>query len=136
MVWLSMILSFFVYPFYSIWKTIVSSFKDKTKFSVYGMEDHTYVMNFSVLFGKYFVVFSSIINTAIVAFIIKVFAKPPLWLFVLTTFSAFLTFYWIYSGIIYFLELLYYISSNTRKILQKIDNLDKETKRQDKEIVH
>ncbi|MDT7906995.1 MAG: hypothetical protein RRA63_02965 [Candidatus Calescibacterium sp.] len=100
------------------------------------MEDHTYVMNFSVLFGKYFVVFSSIINTAIVAFIIKVFGKPPLWLFVLTTFSAFLTFYWIYSGIIYFLELLYYISSNTRKILQKIDNLDKETKRQDKEIVH
>jgi hypothetical protein len=131
-----MIFSLFVYPFYSIWKTLLSSFKDKAKFSVYGMEDHTYIMSFSVLFGKYFVVFSSILNTAGLTFILKVFAQPPIWLLAMFSFFAFITLYWIFSGVVYFLELLYYISSTTRKVLEKVDNINKEMKHTDREIVH
>lgn len=124
-----MIISFFLYPFYSFFYTILRLFRFKYFFSFHLMRDFLFVMTFIMLFGDLFIAFAS--------FLLSVFVPYLLWKFLgfsnLLAFSAglitFMISYWFFSFVVYIVQTLALLSSHlkdAREILKKIESTSKD----------
>lgn len=125
MVIISMILSFFAYPFYSLFFTIKSLFERPKPFiDTSMMEDYFYVVTFTMNFGKYITAVSGILGWALGTYIMKKYGGTPLMNLSVGLLSFVLS-YWFASLFIYFVQSVAYISTSIRKISMRLEKLSR-----------
>lgn len=125
MVLISMILSFFAYPFYSLYFTIKGIFERPKPFIDKSMmEDYFYVVTFTMNFGKYITAVIGVLGWVLGTYIMKKYGGTPLMNF-FVGFLCFVLSYWFASLFIYFVQSVAYISTSIRKISVRLEKLSR-----------
>lgn len=136
MQFISMIISFIIYPFYSSAITLRDLIREKWKgIDFGGMQDSFYVMSFFMIFSKYIILFSSVLVAFIATYISKEMFQSPTVNF-LVGLSFFIITYWIVSVVVFLVQTVSWLSTTIRKVSKDVEHISRRSDEEIKKIVH